>query len=169
MIFITVGTHTQPFNRLLVEVDNLISKGFIKKRVVAQIGYSTYKPKNYEFFNFTSYKKILSLNKKADIVISHAGVGSIIIALKYKKPLIIVPRLKKYNEHTDNHQLQIAKAFENENKAIVVYDIEKLGNAIKNAKKFNFKYIYKENTLVKEVSKILSEWEKKFFTLNQKY
>jgi UDP-N-acetylglucosamine transferase subunit ALG13 len=164
MIFITVGTHTQPFNRLLVEVDNLISKGFIKERVVAQIGYSTYKPKYYEFFNFTSYKKILSLNKKANIVISHAGVGSIIIALKYNKPLIIVPRLKKYNEHTDNHQLQIAKAFENENKAIVVYNIRNLKDAINNAKRFHFKHVHEKNTLVKEISKILAEWEKSFTT-----
>jgi UDP-N-acetylglucosamine transferase subunit ALG13 len=159
MIFVTVGTHTQPFNRLLQKIDELVEKGIIKEKVIAQIGYSTYKPKNYEYFTFTSEEKILELNKKAKLIITHAGVGSIITALRFRKPVIVVPRLKKFNEHVNNHQLQIAKAFEKEGKVLTCYDINKLENVIKKAKKFK-SIITKEHSpmfkIIKEFLRTLS-------------
>jgi UDP-N-acetylglucosamine transferase subunit ALG13 len=136
MIFTTVGTHTQPFDRLLKKIDELIEKGIIKEKVIAQIGYSTYKPKNYNYFTFTSEEKILELNKKARLIIAHAGAGSIITALQFRKPVIVVPRLKKFNEHVNNHQVQIARAFEKEKKVLACYDIEDLEKVIIMARKF---------------------------------
>jgi len=136
MIFVTVGTHTQPFNRLLQKVDELIKERKIREKVIAQIGYSTYEPKNYNYFTFTSEEKILELNKKARLIITHAGAGSIITALQFRKPIIVVPRLKKFNEHVNDHQVQIAKAFEKEKKVLACYDIEDLEKVIIKAKKF---------------------------------
>jgi UDP-N-acetylglucosamine transferase subunit ALG13 len=136
MIFVTVGTHTQPFDRLLQKVDELVKKRKIKEKIIAQIGYSTYKPKNYEYFTFTSEEKILELNKRARLIITHAGAGSIITALQFRKPIIVVPRLKKFNEHVNDHQVQIAKAFEKEKKVLACYDIEDLEKVIIKAKKF---------------------------------
>jgi UDP-N-acetylglucosamine transferase subunit ALG13 len=136
MIFTTVGTHTQPFDRLLKKIDELVEKGIIKEKIIAQVGYSTYKPKNYEYFTFTSEEKILELNKKARLIITHAGVGSIITALWFGKPIIVVPRLKKFNEHINDHQIQIAKAFEKEKKVLACYDIANLGKFVIKAKKF---------------------------------
>jgi UDP-N-acetylglucosamine transferase subunit ALG13 len=136
MIFVTVGTHTQPFNRLLQKIDELVEKGIIKEKVIAQIGYATYKPRNYEYFTFTSEEKILELNKKARLIITHAGVGSIITALWFEKSIIVVPRLKKFNEHINDHQIQIAKAFEKEEKVLACYDIKDLEKIIIMARKF---------------------------------
>jgi UDP-N-acetylglucosamine transferase subunit ALG13 len=78
----------------------------------------------------------LDLNKKARLIITHAGVGSIITALRFRKPVIVVPRLKKFNEHVNNHQLQIAKAFEKEGKVVACYDIKDLEKIIIMARKF---------------------------------
>jgi len=155
MIFVTVGTHTQPFNRLLQKIDELVEKGIIKEKVIAQIGYSTYKPKNYEYFTFTSEEKILELNKKAKLIITHAGVGSIITALRFRKPIIVVPRLKKFNEHVNNHQLQIAKAFKKEGKVLTCYDINKLENVIKKAKKFKSLITKEHSPMFKIIKKFL--------------
>jgi len=157
MIFVTVGTHTQQFNRLLRKIDELIEKGKIKEKVIAQIGYSTYKPKNYEYFSFTSEKKILELNKKASLIISHGGVGSIITALQFKKPIVVVPRLKKFKEHVNDHQIQIAKAFEKRRKVLVCYDIDELEKIIRKAKKFKPKVNKRNPPMFKIIKKFLDE------------
>lgn len=136
MIFLTVGTHTQPFNRLLMEIDKLIEQKVIREKVIAQIGYSTYIPKNYKYFSFTREEKIIELIKKSSIIISHAGAGSIIIGLKFKKPLIVIPRRKAFNEHFDDHQVQIAKEFKKQGKVLVAYDVNQIGELIKIAKTF---------------------------------
>jgi UDP-N-acetylglucosamine transferase subunit ALG13 len=157
MIFVTVGTHTQPFNRLLEKIDELIKEGKIREKVIAQIGYSTYKPKNYNYFTFTSEEKILELNKKARLIITHAGAGSIITALQFRKPVIVVPRLKKFNEHVNDHQVQIAKAFEKEKKVLACYNIENLEKVIIKAKKFRPR-IKKEKS---KIFSIINNWLEK--------
>ena len=110
MIFITVGTQKFQFNRLLKMVDDLIEEKLISDNVVAQVGYSTYIPRNFHSFQFKSENEINLLMEKAHILITHSGVGSITTALKLQKKVIVVPRLKKYKEHVDDHQLEIANA-----------------------------------------------------------
>ena len=136
MIFVTVGTHTQNFNRLLKEVDRLVDRKKLKGKVVAQIGHSTYEPKNMEWFRITTPNKFKELCKKAKLIITHGGAGNIITALSSNKPVIIVPRLKRFGECVDDHQLQLAKKLAKEGKAIAVYDIADLEDSIKNARKF---------------------------------
>jgi len=159
MIFVTVGTHTQPFNRLLEKIDELIEKGIIKEKVIAQVGYSTYKPRNYEYFTFTSEEKILELYKKARLIIAHAGVGSIIITLQFRKPIIVVPRLKKFGEHINDHQAQIARVFEREGKILVCYNVGELGNVIQKAKSFKPNLRKRSAPIFKLVSKFLRKME----------
>jgi UDP-N-acetylglucosamine transferase subunit ALG13 len=159
MIFVTVGTHTQPFNRLLEKVDKLVEKRVIKEKVIAQVGYSTYRPRNYEYFTFTSEEKILELNKKARLIIAHAGVGSIITALQFKKPIIVVPRLKKFGEHIDDHQVQIAIAFEREGKVLACYQIDELEDILRKAKNFKPKLRKRSAPIFKLVSEFLRKME----------
>jgi UDP-N-acetylglucosamine transferase subunit ALG13 len=102
----------------------------LNEKVIAQIGVSSYIPKNLDYFREASIDEINKYLKEARIVISHAGVGSIITALKYGKPLILVPRIKKFREHNSDHQIEIANAIETEKKAYVVYDICRLHKAI---------------------------------------
>jgi len=135
VIFVTVGTHTQSFNRLLKVVDELKKINKIEEEVVMQIGYSTYEPKNTKWFRFTDYKIIEKLNKNARIIITHGGAGCILTALSFDKPIIAVPRLRKYNEHTDDHQIDLVKNLDREGKLTAVFNLNNLEKTIKKIKR----------------------------------
>ncbi|MDI6654714.1 MAG: glycosyltransferase, partial [Candidatus Hydrothermarchaeota archaeon] len=95
------------------------------------------------------------LNKEARIVISHGGAGSIIFALRSGKPVVVVPRLKKFDEHVNDHQLELAKQLEREGKIIGAYDIEELDKAIASAEKLPPRE-YEEPPMVKLIRDYLS-------------
>lgn len=135
MILVTVGTQDKSFKRLINEVDNLVKNKVIKDEVVIQTGYTEYNG-SINHFAFTSQDELDELVKKCDILITHAGVGSIFKGLEYGKKVIAVPRLKKYHEHVNNHQLDISKNFEEAGYIMVVNDMIDLGKTIKNIKKF---------------------------------
>lgn len=130
MIFVGVGTHPQQFNRLLKELDYLIGTGKIKDRVFAQVGYSDFRPKNMECRDFIPLDEFRKLIGKADLVITHGGEGNIGTALQYGKKLVVVPRLKKFGEHTNDHQLELTRAVEAEGLCVAVYSIQHLEEAI---------------------------------------
>lgn len=111
MIFITLGSQKFQFNRLLKEVDKLIGDGVITDRVFAQTGYSDYQPCHYDFEQFLDRDEFARYETEADIIITHGGTGAIIGAVKSGKKVIAVPRLAKYNEHVDDHQVQIIDQF----------------------------------------------------------
>ena len=159
MIFLTVGTQYFGFERLVKEMDEISGK--IDEEVVAQIGSTKYKPKNMKYFTFIEEEeKILELYKKARIIISHAGAGTILTVLWYKKPAIIVPRLKEFNEHIDNHQLELAEVLKKEGKAIIVYNIENLNDAINKTREIMFKQSHKNQTLVDFLKESIARMEK---------
>ncbi|HEM5084042.1 TPA: multidrug MFS transporter, partial [Streptococcus suis] len=109
MIFVTVGTHEQPFDRLLKEVDYLVEKGVITEEVFIQTGYSTYIPKNCKWSKLLSFDKMNELMEKADIIITHGGPATFMSAIAKGKKPIVVPRLEKYGEHVNDHQLDFSK------------------------------------------------------------
>lgn len=111
MIFITLGSQKFQFNRLLKEIDRLVENDTIKDEIFAQIGYSDYKPKNYNYKSFLDRNEFSEIMDKCDKVITHGGTGAIIGAIKNDKKVIAVPRLRKFGEHVDDHQLQIIKEF----------------------------------------------------------
>ena len=155
-IFITVGTHPQPFDRLLEEIDSIAENK--KYEIFAQTGCSSYKPKRFKSEKLLTPEKGLSIMKKSGIIITHAGAGSIIDACKAGKPLIVVPRLQKFNEHTNNHQLELAEAVEGIGKAICVKDIKKLEAAVKRAEKFKPK-TREKNKIVERINDFLEGLE----------
>lgn len=158
-IFVPLGTHSQQFNRLLKKIDFLLREKKIKASVFAQIGHSNYKPKEYSFKKFLSPQKFEQEFKNSDLIISHAGAGSIINALKFQKPLIVVPRRKEYSEHTNNHQIDLAKALGEKKKAIAVLDLKELLKAIKKAKHFNPKTKSDKQNLVNKIREFLKGCE----------
>ena len=105
MIFVTVGTHEQAFNRLIQEIDLLKYNGKITEEVICQIGYSDYIPKYCKWEKMISYEEMINNVKEARIVITHGGPASFLLPLQYGKIPIVVPRQLKYNEHVNNHQL----------------------------------------------------------------
>ena len=129
MILVVVGLHSQGFERLVKKMDEIAA--MINYEVVIQLGHTKYKPKYAKSFRFTDNKKIEELYKKADIVVVHGGVGSIMKALMYKKQVIAVPRLSKYGEHKNDHQLDIVDFFSNLGLLTAVYDIKKLEESIR--------------------------------------
>jgi len=155
MIFVNVGTHTQSFNRLLEEIDRLVGKGEIKEKVVAQIGHSSYEPKNIEWFRFETFKKLFKFYRESRIIICHGGAGNILNGLSNGKPVVAVPRLKKFDEHVNDHQLDLVKKLEKKKKIIAVYDIKKLKGAILKVKEI--KKPRTENKICEEIETFLSK------------
>lgn len=133
MIFVTVGTHEQPFNRLIKKVDDLVANGNIKEKVIVQTGFSTYIPKYCEVHKMMSFEEMQQALKDARIVITHGGPSSFIEALQFGKVPIVVPRQEKFNEHVNNHQVDFTKLIAKRmNNIIPVYDINDLGQTINN-------------------------------------
>lgn len=152
MILVITGFHYQNFNRLVKGMDKI--GGDISEKVIIQIGHSTYVPQHARWFKFKDDKEIEQLIKKSRVIVSHAGAGTILSVLKYKKPLIIFPRLKKYKEHEDNHQLEITEALAKEKRIIPVYNISKLKTIVKR-KKFNLKVKNSSSGLVTALKKAI--------------
>lgn len=145
MIFVTVGTQDVPFDRLIKAVDKLVKNGTIKDEVIVQSGCSKFNSKRLKIINYMDTDDFKETIKKANFVITHGGVGSILDALKYNKVVIAVPRLLKYKEHTNDHQLQIVNRFSNMGYIIPCKDVNKLDIAIEDTKIFRPKK-YKSNT-----------------------
>lgn len=145
MIFVTVGTQDVPFDRLLKAVEKQIKTGNIKEEVIVQCGKTKFKSKNMKFINFLEIEEFNKLLKKANLIICHGGVGSILDGLKNNKTVIACPRLAKYKEHTNDHQLEIINKFSNDGYIIPLKDPNKLDVALKQAEIFRPKK-YKSNT-----------------------
>ncbi|MFR7918810.1 MAG: PssE/Cps14G family polysaccharide biosynthesis glycosyltransferase [Anaerostipes sp.] len=129
MIFITLGSQKFQFNRLLKAVDDLVQRKIIKEDVFAQIGYSDYQPQNYSYKKFLDRDEFARMEEKSEIVITHGGTGAIIGAVKKDKKVIAVPRLAKFGEHVDDHQLQLLDEFEKMQIIVACYDTDKLEDA----------------------------------------
>lgn len=152
MIFITVGTQKFQFNRLLKEVDKLIEENKITEDVFAQIGYSDYKPKNYSYKDFIDRDEYANIMKKCQKVITHGGTGAIVGAVKQGKKVIAIPRLKKFGEHVDDHQIQIVSEFEKIGFILWAKDIDMLDKDIVNIDKLALKeYTSNTNKIIEQI------------------
>lgn len=158
MILVTVGSQKFQFNRLLEEIDKLIDKKIITDKVFAQIGVSDYKPKNYEYVDFMTQEEF---NKKLDecnLLITHAGTGVIVNAVKKEKKVIAIPRLEKYGEHVDNHQIQLIKQFEELNFIEPCYELDDLEKKLNEIKKKKYKkYVSNTNTIIDSIKEYIGK------------
>ena len=136
MILVLLGTQNNSFHRLLEELDRLVEKKVINEKIIVQAGYTKYKSKNMRVFGLIPQEELERYQEKADLIITHGGVGSIISSIKKGKKVIAVPRLHKYNEHVNDHQLQIIENFNSKGYIIGIDDVNQLENAIIEAKNF---------------------------------
>lgn len=133
MIFVTVGTHEQPFNRLVKKVDELKRDGVIHDDVIIQTGFSTYEPKYCQWSKLIPYQQMVKNVADARIVITHGGPASFIMPLQIGKIPIVVPRQHQFNEHVNNHQVEFARNVTQRMGMIIpVEDIKTLGDTITN-------------------------------------
>ena len=130
MIFVTVGNDFRSFDRLLRKIDEIALR--IPKEIVVQKGYSRYRPRNAEYFDFVPMNAAIEYLKSSKLVISHAGIGTIILCKRYGMPILILPRRKRYGEHMNDHQMEIAKALEGRESEniFVVYEEDQLEEKI---------------------------------------
>lgn len=134
MIFVTVGTHEQPFNRLIQKIDELKENGTIQEDVIIQTGFSTYEPKYCQWSKLFPYQQMIKNVEDARIVITHGGPASFIMPLQIGKIPIVVPRQKKYEEHVNDHQLEFCKAVEERMRNILL--VEEIGELDEQIKKY---------------------------------
>ena len=129
MIFVTVGTHEQPFNRLIEYMDHWAETH--SEKVIMQTGFSTYTPKYAEWKKLYPYQEMIEMVKEARIVITHGGPSSFIMPFQFGKKPIVVPRQAKYNEHVNDHQVHFCKEVEKRMGSIdVVENVNELSKII---------------------------------------
>ena len=156
MILVMLGTQNNNFHRLLEEVDRLIDCKIINEEVIAQIGYTKYESKKIRTIDFMPNEELEKLEKKANCIITHGGVGSIISSIEKGKKVIAVPRLKRYGEHVNDHQIEIVKSFDELEYIIGITDVSQLGNALKKIDTFKpKKYMQNTGNIIKIVENFI--------------
>ena len=155
MILITLGTQDKQFTRLLDMVQKEIDKGNINDKVIVQAGHTKYNSKDMEIFDLIDREKFSELISKCDILITHGGVGSILTGLQNNKKVIVAPRLAKYDEHMNDHQIQITDNFSKAGYILPLYECDDLGEVLKKVKNFTPKK-FKSNT--EHMIKIISDY-----------
>lgn len=111
MIFVILGTQDKPFSRLLNALEKEIKKENIKEKVIVQAGSTKYKSKYMEIHDYLDMKSFNKYINDADYIITHGGVGAILDSIKKNKKVLVVPREQKYDEHENDHQIQITERF----------------------------------------------------------
>ena len=136
LILILLGTQDNSFHRLLDKVQELIDKKVITEKVVVQAGRTKYESKDMEIYSLMPEEKLREIMEKADLVITHGGVGSIVMALKMGKKVIAVPRLSTFGEHINDHQIQIVDSFNKQEFLIGLTELDGMEEALAKAKEF---------------------------------
>lgn len=153
MILVLLGTQNNSFFRLLDKIEECINNGLIQEKVIVQAGYTSYNSNNMKILDFISETELNKLLEKANLIITHGGVGSIINSLKLNKKVIAVSRLAKYNEHVNDHQTQIVKSFNDQGYIIGLDDVNLLDDALKRIDNFvPEKYLSNTENILKIIS-----------------
>jgi beta-1,4-N-acetylglucosaminyltransferase len=128
MIYVTVGKMPLGFDRLVKAADALAAT--IGEDMFIQLGSSAYIPVNAGFKDFLDFDEAEGYLRDASLVVSHAGIGTIIGALRSGTPIVVVPRRERYKEHFNDHQMEVAEAIEGRPGVRVVYEITDLRAAV---------------------------------------
>lgn len=130
MIFVTVGSQKFPFERLLKQVDRMVESRIITEEVVAQAGHSGYIPRFCRCRAFYDRDAFGALLERCDVLITHGGAGTMVEAVKRGKKVIAVPRLARYGEHVDDHQLELTQRFHKMGLVCACPEVERLAEAL---------------------------------------
>ena len=145
MILVTLGTNDKTFIRLIKKIEELKIKGVIDGDVVVQAGFTKYESEHMQIFDLIDMDKFNELMSKCDLLITHGGVGTIVSGLQNGKKVIAVPRLAKYGEHVNDHQLQIIENFAESGFILASYEVDMLEDTLLKLPQFEPKQ-YTSNT-----------------------
>lgn len=137
MIFVTVGTHEQQFDRLVKKVDELKESGTLKEEVVIQTGYSTFHPDHCTWKQWFDYDEMCECVENARIVVTHGGPASFLLPVRMGKVPVVVPRMKKYAEHVNDHQVEFTEAVRDMGAGIILAeDVNDLDEVLEDYEKY---------------------------------
>ncbi len=151
MILVLLGTQDNSFHRLLEKIEELIEKEIIKDEVIVQAGHTKYQTDKMKIFDLISIQQLNNYEEKADLIITHGGVGSIISSIKKNKKVIAVPRKHQYKEHINDHQKEIVELFNQKGYIIGIDDVEELENALISVKDFIPKKYQTDNSKMLDI------------------
>lgn len=157
MILVIVGTQDMAFDRLIEQVITYAKNDIDREEIVIQAGCSQQlqAPDYVRYCDYVEHDTLQDLMHKARILVVHAGVGTIMEALKLDKPLIVVPRLHQYGEHHNDHQVEIAQSFASS--GYVLYS-ENLSETMELAKHYQFeKYPFNSSNIVTYLHDIMNK------------
>lgn len=126
MIFVTVGTLHYPFERLMRSVRELPPE-----EVVVQHGSAVPPPGVAKAVAFMEFDELKETIENAEVVITHGGCGTIAVATRAGHTPVVLPRLKRYGEHIDDHQLELVGALAEEGKVIAISDAQSLQEVVR--------------------------------------
>ena len=160
MIFVSVGTQKFQMNRLLEEMDRLCAAGCIREDVFAQAGYCTYKPDHFESRPFLPREEMEAAIQSCDLVICHAGTGTILTGIRNKKKVIVLPRQARFGEHVDDHQRDLAAAYEQMGLILVAWEKEDIQKMIERADDWEPQpYVSNTERFVENLRGVIQKWE----------
>ena len=158
MIFVTLGTQKVQMNRLLKNIDELIAEGKLNEEVLGQVGESDYVPEHYKVKKFMNSEEFSANMQKSDLVITHSGVGTIMSAVRMGKKVLVCPRMAKYGEHVDDHQMEIGVAFEKRGYVCLCSDRDSLLDKINEAQNMKvFAYSGSQGKIKELIRDFISE------------
>ena len=138
MVFVTVGTHEQPFDRLVKAIDGLVADGTLREEVFVQAGYCAYEPEHCAWQRFVPATEMRSRMEGADVVVTHGGPSSFVEAMAAGKVPVVVPRYEWFGEHVNDHQEAFVRLVAERQGGIVpVYDTADLAAAIEEARRLS--------------------------------
>lgn len=156
MILVLCGTQKQDFSRMIREVEKLADE----HEVIVQAGHNKYVSDKVKLLSFVSSAEMDDLYNKANYIITHAGAGSMIQSLKKGKKTIAVPRLLKYGEHVNNHQIELANKLEDLGYLIVYHEGDDMREVFEEAKKFTVKPYHLKGQLIELVDEVIQSYLK---------
>lgn len=136
MILVTIGTQL-PFDRLIREVDSVAR--CTDEEFFGQVGNGKYKPENFPYVDKLFPHEFEAKVKEARAIIGHAGIGTVLTGQKYNKPVILMPRMRKFHEHRNDHQVATASRltdiagvyiFQDANSLLKILKLQELGSAV---------------------------------------
>ncbi|MGH3103673.1 MAG: glycosyltransferase [Gaiellaceae bacterium] len=152
MILVTVGTNETSFDRLLRALEALPET----EELVVQHGPSGVRPPRATCFDYLPFDELTAYMRRARVVVTHAGVGSIIAALSNGKRAIVVPRLARHGEAVDDHQLHFGRRAEQAGLVELVEDPATLAEAVARHEQRPVAEIGGDNRLVEDLREYLS-------------
>lgn len=153
MIYVTLGTMFLGFDRLIQAADNIAEA--TGEQIILQLGLSRRRPTHCEWFEFLPREECLEVQRHARVIVGHAGIGTAMDALRVGRPFIVVPRLKRYGEHMNDHQIEIAEAMERRGWGRMILDITELAAACANPPAIPPKYAPNKAPLIAAVQSMV--------------